>query len=320
LNFKTVVNITFRTLGYQFISLKVLDKLEQNHALDSTINNIESSSVNTTANRQEKVDNTVAGQLSEKNQLATPPPKSTERVVVKETIIKNTTDKFDSAERFKNLKNIGFTPKVIMDCGAFVGKWAKEINVLYPDAQLLLVEPNNTLNEQIVQNTKTFDSKVTLLNVAVSDIKGDSVLNVWVNSKHANKTTALAASSLMGHVQGEASVKLNVKTETIDSIINEAKVRPDLLKLDLQGAELPALNGAKTALESVEVCVIEFGCLDAYIERTTPVELCQFMSDLGFVLYDIWDLRYRPYDNALAGGDFVFVKTDSVLREHKDYF
>jgi hypothetical protein len=143
---------------------------------------------------------------------------------------------------------------------------------------------------------------------------------VWVNSKHANKTTALAASSLMGHVQGEASVKLNVKTETIDSIINEAKVRPDLLKLDLQGAELPALNGAKTALESVEVCVIEFGCLDAYIERTTPVELCQFMSDLGFVLYDIWDLRYRPYDNALAGGDFVFVKTDSVLREHKDYF
>jgi len=36
-------------------------------------------------------------------------------------------------------------------------------------------------------------------------------------------------------------------------------------------------------------------------------------------LYDIIDLIYRPYDNALTGGDFFFVKNDSNLKSHKGY-
>jgi len=44
------------------------------------------------------------------------------------------------------------------------------------------------------------------------------------------------------------------------------------------------------------------------------------MYDNGFYLYDIVDLRYRPCDGALAGGDFFFIKASSKLRARKDYF
>ena len=95
---------------------------------------------------------------------------------------------------------------------------------------------------------------------------------------------------------------------------------PDLLKLDLQGFELPALKGADQCLKHAELCIVEFGCLDAYKERTTPNDVMNLMYQYDYVLYDIVDLIYRPYDGALVGGDFFFVKSDSRLKEHKDYF
>lgn len=311
MNVKKLINNIVRKFGYQFVGLSQLGALK---STERDFQKYQSLCLDKEAHIDE-----LKAELLEIGKL-THSPKQKEHVVYKESVVVANVDKFDSRERFKNLKNIGFVPNSIMDCGAFIGKWAKEIHEIYPDADLLLIEPNVTLNDQIAENISEFSSKVELHNVAVSEVKGQAILNVWLNSQHSNETTALAASSLMGHVQGDASSKLNVQTDTIDSIVENSKITPDLLKLDLQGAELPALRGAVSLLETVEVCVIEFGCLDAYIDRTTPIELCEFMRDYDYVLYDIWDLRYRPYDSALAGGDFVFVKADSRLREHKDYF
>ena len=50
----------------------------------------------------------------------------------------------------------------------------------------------------------------------------------------------------------------------------------------------------------------------------------EFQNTIGdkisdYCLYDIIDLIYRPYDNALTGGDFIFVKNSSQLKEYKGY-
>ena len=41
------------------------------------------------------------------------------------------------------------------------------------------------------------------------------------------------------------------------------------------------------------------------------------MYDHDYCLYDIIDLHDRPYDGALTGGDFFFVKNSSPLRRYK---
>ena len=125
---------------------------------------------------------------------------------------------------------------------------------------------------------------------------------------------------MLDHVQGEATRSVPVDVKRIDDIAEQTGLKPDLLKLDLQGAELPALKGAVQVLESCEFCVIEFGCLEAYKKRTTPAELLSFMDEQGFILYDIVDVKYRPFDGAMMGGDFFFVKRDSQLKAHRDYF
>ena len=223
-------------------------------------------------------------------------------------------------DRLAHVKSLGFNPDVVFDCGAFIGRWAKDANQLFPAAKLVLVEPNSDVYAQIADHTTGFESQITLIKAAVGESSGTMNLNIWDNPKHNNKTTALAASSLLNHVQGEATRTVAVDVRTIDDIAEQTGLKPNLLKLDLQGAELPALKGAVRTLESCELCIIEFGCLDAYKERTTPAQLVSFMDERDYALYDIVDVRYRPFDGAMMGGDFFFVKRGSQLKAHRDYF
>ena len=41
---------------------------------------------------------------------------------------------------FKNLKQLGFSPKVVLDIGAYEGLWAKEFKIIYPLAKILMFE------------------------------------------------------------------------------------------------------------------------------------------------------------------------------------
>jgi FkbM family methyltransferase len=226
----------------------------------------------------------------------------------------------DSFQRLQHIKDLGFKPKVIYDCGAFIGKWAVSVLEVFPEAQLVLIEPNINLHDQIHENVRAIRERITLVSAALSDEIGEGTLNVWMNPKHSNKLTALAASSLLNHIQGPPQETIAVELKTLDMIIDETARVPDLLKIDLQGGELKALLGARKYLNSIEMCMVEFGCLEAYVERTTPKDLMEILYDHGFCLYDVVDLRYRPYDGALAGGDFLFVQSWSELRSHRDYF
>jgi FkbM family methyltransferase len=144
---------------------------------------------------------------------------------------------------------------------------------IFTRARFILIEPNVELLEEIKKRTLVINKQVNIFNVAVADKDDQGLLNIWDNPKHKNKTTALAASSLLNHIQGQPNKKIEVKITTIDRIAEEIEKAPDILKLDLQGGEFKALLGAKKTLETVELCIIEFGCLEAYIGRTTPRQL-----------------------------------------------
>jgi len=219
---------------------------------------------------------------------------------------------FDS--RIKNMINIGFAPKCIFDCGASVGYWSYEVSKLFPGSQIVAIEPNSLVLPQTKKTLSVIKPKVIIEECALGSRSGEVDLNIWDNDH-----TKMSGSSLKKHVQGNPQKKLSVRLKTLDDICNCYELTPDLVKLDLQGGELDALQGAKIVLSKTEVFIIEFGCLQAYIDRTTPFDLMNVMYNNDFCLYDIIDLIYRPYDNALTGGDFFFVKNNSPLKKYKGY-
>lgn len=220
---------------------------------------------------------------------------------------------FQWPARMENAKRAGFYPKVIFDCGAFDGSWAAEVSQIFPDAGIVLIEPNPHVKPKILLNMSGVSSKTKLVEAAVGNRSGVATLNFWSDQK--TDTSA----SLLDHVCGLPSSSVEVPVKTIDSVAEEIGMFPELLKMDLQGAELEALMGARGVLTHVQLALVEFGCFSAYKQRTTPHALIAFMAGHGFLLYDVVDLSFRPYDNALCGGDFLFVKDGSKLREYQGF-
>jgi FkbM family methyltransferase len=90
-----------------------------------------------------------------------------------------------------------------------------------------------------------------------------------------------------------------VPLRRLDAILDEhPSFYPDLVKLDLQGNELRALEGAGSHLSRFEVLVLEVSVI-----RIGPVpvfrEVDAFMAARGFVFYDAIPQYYRPRDCAL---------------------
>jgi FkbM family methyltransferase len=217
-------------------------------------------------------------------------------------------------DRLRNMKAIGFAPGVVFDCGASVGYWSWEIGKLFPETQIFAFEPNPKITPQTRIQLSKLHCPVTVVECAIGVTNGTAVLNIWDNDE-----TKMSGSSIKNHVQGDSRNKVEVELKTLDSICAEYRTQPVLIKLDLQGYELDALRGSENTLKTTEAWIIEFGCLQAYIDRTTPNDLMQLMYENDYVLYDVVDLIYRPYDNALTGGDFFFIKNSSKLKSHKGY-
>jgi FkbM family methyltransferase len=215
--------------------------------------------------------------------------------------------------RMKLAKTLGFSPRVIFDGGAFQGLWTQEAAQLFPGAKIVLIEPNSYVLENIKKNTSHIKPSPIVINAALGASTGKAKLNIW----HEKESDTGA--SLLEHVSGNAANIIEVDVETIDNISERLALTPDLLKLDLQGGELAALAGAKNVIKQAEFVIVEFGCLEAYIGRTTPRDLLELMYANNYCLYDIVDFNYRPYDKALTAGDFFFVKNDSALRRYKGW-
>lgn len=204
-------------------------------------------------------------------------------------------------------KKNGFFPSTIVDGGAYHGLWTRQAASLFPGAQFVLLEPNPAIQHIIQENISHIKPTPWIVQAALGAVPGKASLNLW-RSEEADP-----GASLLNHVSGPASQSVDVDVTTVDAICKERNLVPDLIKLDLQGGELAALQGAIEALKHCECLVIEFSCLNAYIDRTTPRDLLDFMGDYDYRLYDIVGLADRPYDGALMGGDFIFVKNASPL-------
>jgi len=85
-----------------------------------------------------------------------------------------------------------------------------------------------------------------------------------------------------------------------------------LLKLDLQGHELLALQGASVMLPLVEVVLVEVSFFQAFGEPKVH-QLIEFFGNKGFEIFDVAALSSRIRDDRLRQGDLFFVRRDSQL-------
>jgi len=211
----------------------------------------------------------------------------------------NGPNRFNGMEAcLRSMKNRDFQPTVVIDGGAHVGTFSLLAKSIFPKADYHLIEPQPVCHTPL--RALCMKEGWTLHACAISDHVGSSRLRVTQDFDTGAYLTADADAH-------------EIKTETLDHIFSDTlKAERVLLKLDLQGHELRALQGAAGILPHIDVILTE---ASFYIQLAEPTiaELIGFLNDNQFQLYDIAALGARERDNRPHQADLVFARTGSLL-------
>ena len=135
---------------------------------------------------------------------------------------------------------------IVIDGGANFGTFSVFASHLVEDSgRVVAVEPYPSSFNLLVRNISANScNNVKPVNVALSNSKGTRELMIYERTG-ANSFFVVSDPS----IRQKAKRKLTVRTSTIDAVTEDLRLdRVDLIKLDLEGAELEALNGAEKVI------------------------------------------------------------------------
>lgn len=213
----------------------------------------------------------------------------------------------------QQIKRLGFAPAMVIDVGAAIGTFTLQCHSVFPDSRYLLIEPLEENKDYLDKVIKTISNAEYVLAVAAAEL-GEVTLNV-----HSD----LVGSSL--YLEKEANldgIQRNVPAVTLDDLCKDRNVSgPCLIKIDVQGAELDVLSGARETLGKTEYVILEVSLFQFVKGGPQLYDVVTFMKSHGFVVYDIFGLNYRLLDDALAQVDMAFVKekNHSQFRKYHIY-
>lgn len=203
------------------------------------------------------------------------------------------------------LSTQGFSPKNVVDVGAYEGEWTLMVKKIWPSSSITMIEPNPEKSKKLQGLAKNLDARLS------QDLLGA------VDGEVVEFNIMETGSSVFGERSDVPRTMRSLRVRTLDSVVGDIEV--DLLKIDVQGYELQVLRGAERVLQKANVILLELSLID--VNEGAPIfhELIDFLAKRQFVIYDIVEFHRRPLDKALWQIDCVFVRISSPLRENRRF-
>ncbi|MGV3554650.1 MAG: FkbM family methyltransferase [Croceibacterium sp.] len=190
-----------------------------------------------------------------------------------------------------------------VDIGANVGFFSILAAKHMEQGRVLAVEPNPSAYERLTDNIarNEVSRKVTTFAGLVSDFEGTESLNTIVGMEEYSSIGSIVHQSAERFEQHA----LEVKAIKLDRLVEEGGFRPALLKVDVEGAEMRVLTGARETLKRhrpVVMCEMSRALLEPM--GSSPEEIASFFAGLDYVVRDVQDPALgpglQPYGDAIC--------------------
>jgi FkbM family methyltransferase len=199
----------------------------------------------------------------------------------------------------------------VFDVGAHVGQSAALFSDMFPAADIHSFEPDPDSYRELKELAGRCYPRVRAVNAAAGD--ADTEARFFVNkSSQTNsllKTRAGAGQFLVETDGLDPRRETTVRVLTLDRYCAEHAIeRIDFLKLDTQGYELRALDGARSLLErqAVPLIYLEVTFVPLYEHQPSFANVYQYLVDRDYRLVWLYDSSFHTHLFAI-GANALFV-------------
>lgn len=197
------------------------------------------------------------------------------------------------------------TDPIVLEAGARFGKDTRRMSRLWPQGHIHTFEPVPALFKQLSDATQKL-SNVSCYSSALADKVGRLPLHVSGGQSDACSSLLPPLSCLEERPLITFEQTITVPVTTIDTWTTENSIKKiDFMWLDLQGAELLALQGAQNILKTVTVILIEINVTERYKNAPLYDEIKTWLTARGFKL-DQESLHHATW------GDALFIRSENI--------
>ena len=197
--------------------------------------------------------------------------------------------------------------EVIFDVGACHALESVELSKKYPNAKVYTFEANPVSYDVCLENTEGYDS-ITVINEAVNDYDGvckfypmdkEKTITTWEDGNQG-ASSLYRANGQYDFIEKYVQYEIEVPCTRLDTFCERNGIdKIDIIWMDLQGAELKALQSLGPLLDTVQIIHTELEMNPMYEGQCLFNDVNEYLTNNGF------DLEYGD-TNVQFGSNFIF--------------
>lgn len=199
-------------------------------------------------------------------------------------------------------------PTRIIDIGAHKGEMSKLFHRLWPNAHIIAIEAN----KDHISTLESLGKWITVHHALLGDEEKIVEYYRMTSKYYIDTGNSIYVENTMYFSPGNYET-IKKKMSTLDNIIVDKLPHLDIIKMDVQGAELDIIRGGERIINNARILIIEVSILQ--YNKGAPLfdTIYKELSNRGWVLVDIIENHYSTHGDLLQIDIMVIKDGDPLI-------